>query len=68
MEKQTRVRVNYRLDPFVYSEMKKILEKIKTTETNFVEIAIIEKMARIREFDDETINNTKNDKTTLETP
>ena len=42
-----RVLRQYRLNSWVYEELKEMLEKLQITETSFVEIAIIEKMARI---------------------
>lgn len=48
---------SYRLNPEIVKEMKKILEEIHITETSFVEIAIIEKMARIqaKKFEDDKL-------------
>lgn len=39
---------SYRFSSFVYEELKKIVKELDTTETNFIEIAIIEKIARIQ--------------------
>ncbi len=68
MERAKKIRRCYRISPFVYDELKKTLEKINSTETNFVEIAIIEKIARIREFDNNSINYTNNVEIVLKTP
>lgn len=43
-----RIMKSYRLNKEIVKEMKKILKKINITETSFIEIAIIEKMARIQ--------------------
>lgn len=48
MEKKNKVRRSYRINPLVYDEMKKILEKLSVNETYFIEMAIIEKIERIR--------------------
>lgn len=48
MEKRNKILRQYRINPFIYDELKKIVEKIGTTETSFVEIAIIEKINRIQ--------------------
>ena len=48
MERKNKIRRTYRINPLVYEEMKKILENMKTTETYFVEMALIEKIERIR--------------------
>lgn len=48
MERRKKIRRCYRINPFVYEQMKKVLEEIRITETNFIEIAIIEKIARIQ--------------------
>jgi len=49
MEKLKKVRRDYRINSWVYEEMKKLLEEMRITETSFVEMAIIEKMARIQQ-------------------
>ena len=48
MEKKNKIRKNYRINPFVCEQMKRVLEKLRINETSFVEMAIIEKIARIQ--------------------
>lgn len=46
--KTKKILKSYRINPEIIKEMKEILKEINTTETSFVEMAIIEKMARIQ--------------------
>lgn len=46
--KKNKIRRCYRIDPFIYEELKKMVARIGTTETNFVQIAIFEKISRIQ--------------------
>lgn len=39
---------SYKFSFFVYDELKKIIKELNTTETRFIETAIIEKIARIQ--------------------
>lgn len=47
----------YRINEFVLKELEKILKEINITETSFIEMAIIEKMARINFYEDKDKNN-----------
>ena len=46
--KRNKVLRHYRLEPLIYDELKKVLEKLNVTETSFIEMAIIEKIAHIQ--------------------
>ena len=47
----------YRINPMILEEMQKVLEELKIKETSFIEMAIIEKIARIQAKEEKT-NNT----------
>ena len=46
--KKNKIMKCYRFNAFMCEELKKIIEEIKINETSFVEMAIIEKISRIR--------------------
>lgn len=43
-----KIKKNYRFSSFVISELKNIVKELNITETSFVEMAIIEKIERIK--------------------
>ena len=44
---KNKIKKSYRFNKFVVEELKEVIKKLNITETSFIEIAIIEKIARI---------------------
>lgn len=47
--KNNKIKRSYRFSPLIVKEMQEKLKILKITETNFIEVAIIEKLARMKD-------------------